>query len=133
MTPGAVGVLEGRQCAPGEALGRPHHPLESPSVAGSAVAVPGRDTARQQALNCASVKVGGQATFLQPPEVEEALLRLLHTVCVGGPFQIVSDVYAEELETFHLLHCSPVDVDRGVLPLLFPEVHDQLHCFVDVE
>ena len=23
---GAVGVLEGRQCAPGDALGRPHHP-----------------------------------------------------------------------------------------------------------
>ena len=27
----------------------------------------------------------------------------------------------------------PVDVDRGVLPLLFPEVHNHLLCFVDVE
>ena len=77
-------------------LGRPHHSLESPTVAGGAVAIPGGDTARQDALHCASVKVCegllGQAEFLQPPEVGEALLRLLyHTVCVGGPFQIVSD------------------------------------------
>jgi hypothetical protein len=60
----AVGVLEGRQCALGDTLGRPHHPLENPAVAGSAVAV-------------ASVKVGeglrGQDKFLQLPEVEEAL------------------------------------------------------------
>ena len=46
-----------------------------------------------------------QAKFLQPPEVEEVLLHILHhTVCVGGPFQFVSDVYAEELEAFNLLH-----------------------------
>ena len=25
VTPGAVDVLEGRQCAPGDAFGRPHH------------------------------------------------------------------------------------------------------------
>ena len=48
-----------------------------------------------------------------------------------GPFQIVSDVYTEDLEAFHLLHCVPVDVDGGVLPLLSPEVHDQLLCFVE--
>ena len=42
---------------------------------------------------------------------------------MGGPFQIVSDVYAEELKTFH----------QRVLPLLLPEVHDHLLCFVDVE
>ena len=53
---------------------------------------------------------------------EEVLLRRLHhTVCVGGPFQFVCDVYAEELKTFHLL------------PLLFPEVYDYLLCFVDIE
>ena len=96
VTSGAVGVLEGRQCVPGDALGRPYHPLESPAVAGSAVAVAGSDTARQGALNCASVKVSealwGQAKFIQPPEVEEVLFPLLHhTVCVAGPFQIVSD------------------------------------------
>ena len=72
--------------------GRPHHPLESPAVAGGAVAVPGGDTARQDALDCAPVKVcqglWPQATFFQPPEVEEVFLRLFHhTVCVGGPFQ----------------------------------------------
>ena len=67
VTSGTVGVLEGRQCAPGDALGRLHHPLESPAVVGGAVAVPGSDTARQDALNCAAVKVceglGGQAEF----------------------------------------------------------------------
>ena len=52
---------------------------------------------------------------------------------MGGPFQFVRDVYAEELRTFHLLHFCPIDVVSGVLPLLFPEVHDHLHCFVDVE
>jgi hypothetical protein len=70
-------VLEGRQCAPGDALGRPHYPLESPAVAGSAVAVP----AQKDALNGASVKMceglRGQATFPQPPEVEEAMLHLI--------------------------------------------------------
>ena len=97
------------------------------------VVVPGGDTTQQDAFNCASVKVCEgfrcQATFLQPPEVEEGLLRLLHhTVCVGLPFQFVSD-----LSAFHLPHCGHVDVDRGVLLLLFPGGHDQLLCFVDVE
>ena len=45
VTPGAVGVLDGGQCAPGDALARPHHPLESPAVADGAVAIPGGDTA----------------------------------------------------------------------------------------
>ena len=27
----------------------------------------------------------------------------------------------------------PIDVDRGVFPLLFPEVHNHLLSFVDVE
>ena len=38
---------------------------------------------------------------------------------MGGPFQIVSDVYAKELEAFHFLHCGPIDVDREMLS---PEV-----------
>ena len=59
---------------------------------GGAVAVPGGDTARQDALDCASVKVcecfWWQAAFLHSPEVEEALLHLLHqAVCVGEPIQ----------------------------------------------
>ena len=57
MTSRAVGVLEGRSFSPGDALGRPHHPLESLVVVGSAVAVPGSDTARHDALKCASAKV----------------------------------------------------------------------------
>ena len=60
---------------------------------------------------------------------------LPNTVCVGGPIQFVRDVYAEELKTYYPLHYCPVDVDvdGGVLPLLFPEVHDHLLCFIDVE
>ena len=57
VTLGAVGVLEDRQFAPGDTLGRPYHPMESPAVAGGAVSIPGGDTAQQDALNCASVKV----------------------------------------------------------------------------
>jgi hypothetical protein len=52
---------------------------------------------------------------------------------VGGPFKIVSDVYTKELEAFHLLLCDPVDVDRGVLPLLYHDVHHPLLRFVDVD
>ena len=57
VTWGAVGVLEGRYFAPGDVLGRPHHPLESPAVTGGAVAVPNGDTRRQDSLDCVSVKV----------------------------------------------------------------------------
>jgi hypothetical protein len=57
MVSGAVGVQEGSKFAPGNALGRPHHPLESFAVVGGAVTIPGSDTARQDALSCASVKV----------------------------------------------------------------------------
>ena len=57
VTSGGVGVLEGRRFAPGDALCRPHYPLESLTVVGGAVAVPGGHTARQHALDCASVKV----------------------------------------------------------------------------
>ena len=57
VTSCVVGVLEGREFAPGEALCRPHSPLESLTVEGGAVAVPGGDTARQDALDCASVEV----------------------------------------------------------------------------
>ena len=39
VTSGAVGVLEGRQCAPGDASGRSHHPLESLAVAGGSVGI----------------------------------------------------------------------------------------------
>jgi hypothetical protein len=42
--------------SPDDALCRPHHSLESLAVECDAIAVPGCDTARQDALNCASVK-----------------------------------------------------------------------------
>ena len=58
---------------------------------------------------------------------------LHHTICVDGPFQVVSDVHAEELEAFHPLHFGSVDMDGGVPPLLSPEVHDQLLGFVVFE
>ena len=45
VTLGAVGVLVGRYLAPGDALGTPHLPLVIPAVVGSAVAIPGGDTA----------------------------------------------------------------------------------------
>jgi hypothetical protein len=44
VTTGAVGVMEGGLCAPNDALGRPHHPLENPVVAGGAIAISGCDT-----------------------------------------------------------------------------------------
>ena len=70
----------------------------------------------------------------KPPEVEEVLLLLLyHAVCVKGPVQVVSDVHVQELKSFDLLYCGPVDVDRGALSLLSPEVHNQLFRFVVVE
>jgi hypothetical protein len=131
-------------CRSGDVLCRPHLPLEKLVVVGGAFAVPGGVTAQQDALDCASVKVCEglwvQATFLQPPEVEEVLLCL----CCCTFFTTLSvwvdhlrlemcDVYTEELEAFHLLHCGPVDMDRCMLPLLFPEIHYQLLCFVDVE
>jgi hypothetical protein len=114
------------------------NPLESAVVVDDTVSVPGGDTAQQDALIGVSVKVceglSGRVAFLQPPEVDEGLLCFLHyIVCVGGPFQIVSDVYTEELEDYHLLHCSPADVDTDVLSLLSPEIHDQLLPFVDIE
>ena len=78
VTSRVVSILEGRHCAPDDALGRPHHPLERPVVAGGVVAVPGDDTALQEALNCASVKAcRGQAEFLEPPKDTKAF-HLLH-------------------------------------------------------
>ena len=70
VTPDAVDVLEGRQCAPSDALDGLHYPL----VADDVIAVPGFDTARQDVLNGASVEVHeglrGKAEFLQPPGVK---------------------------------------------------------------
>ena len=87
VTPGTGG----QAVCPGDALGRPRHPLESPAAVDIAISVLGGDTARQDTLNCASVEVcvglRGQAKYLQPPEAEEAQLRLLHPPgCVNGPF-----------------------------------------------
>jgi hypothetical protein len=63
-------------------LGRSHYPLENPVIVDGAFAIPGGDTARQDALSGASVKVceglRGQDKCLQPPEIDEPLLRLLH-------------------------------------------------------
>ena len=45
----------------------------------------------------------------------------------------MSVMFMQRILTFHLLHYCPVDVDRGLLPLLFREVHEHLLCFVDIE
>ena len=50
---------------------------------------------------------------------------------MDGPFQVVSDVHAKELEAFHPLHS--LSMDGCVLPLLSPKVHNQLLRFVDFE
>jgi hypothetical protein len=52
---------------------------------------------------------------------------------LGGPFQIVSDVYGEELFTISTVAPVALNVDEGVLCLLSPEVPDQLFHFVDFE
>ena len=57
VTSGSVGVLEGRQCAPSDALGKSHHPLESPAVVDGAIAVPGGDRAQHDAPNGASIEI----------------------------------------------------------------------------
>ena len=76
--------------------------------ADSSITVPGSDTARQDALNGASVEVGeglrDQAEFLQHPGVVALLCLLHHTVWVYRPFQVVSAVHAEGLEAFHPVH-----------------------------
>jgi hypothetical protein len=77
---------------PVDVLGRLHHPLENPAVnpavVGGAVAVPGGDTARQDALNGASVRVLGA----KPNLFSLLRLKVHHTVWEGVPFQIVRDV-----------------------------------------
>ena len=45
------------RCPGGQVVCRPHYPLESLPVMGRAAAIPGSDTARQDALDCASVEV----------------------------------------------------------------------------
>ena len=76
----------------------------------------------------------GHDEFLQPPEVEEALLLLLHHgVSEVGTFRVLSDVHTKELEAFDPRLCGPVDMDGGVHPLLAPVVHHQLLGFVGVE
>ena len=57
MTSGGVGVLGAGSLPPVMRCKRLHHPLESLAVEGGVVAVPGSDSARQDALNYASVKV----------------------------------------------------------------------------
>ena len=52
-------------------------------------------------------------------------------VCVKNVISF-SDVDAEKLDALDLLHCSPIDVDGGVLVPLFPVVHGQLLCLADV-
>lgn len=82
---------------------------------------------RQDALDCASVKVEcfwWQFEFLQPPEVEEALLcRLHHAVCVVGPFQFVRDI---RRGTFYPLHYCGVTTMLLIHPQFSYHIHSTL-------
>ena len=126
VTSGAVDSLEGRQCAPGDTLGRPHHPLESPAVVNGAVAVPGGDTAQQDAFNGASVVV---FEVLTPSYISSAFFI---TLSVWMDHFRLSVMQAVELKYFHHVYCGPVNVDVGMFPLLSAEVHNQLLHFVDI-
>jgi hypothetical protein len=57
VTPGTVDVPEGMQCASGDALGGLHHPVESPVLAGGAIALPRSNIAQQNNLGGATVEV----------------------------------------------------------------------------
>ena len=66
--------------------------MESP-----AVALDGASLEMCEGFSC-------QDKFLHPPEVKDALLRLLrHAVIVKGVFHVLS----EEIEASHLLHYGP--------------------------
>ena len=50
-----------------------------------------------------------------------------------GPCWFVGDVDTKELEALNLLHCSPVDENRGVLDPPLPVVHNHLIYLDHVE
>ena len=57
QTPYPLDVLDGRECDTDDALGDFRHPLQCLPVEHCAVPIPGCDTAGQDALNGAAVKV----------------------------------------------------------------------------
>ena len=90
-----------------------HHPLESLSVVGGAVAVQGSDTARQDALNCAyvcQIKLKLQYIAFCPERFENAIF----TQCI---FKVI------QLDHFVFTHALPsnrmVLLGRIILPWLF--------------
>ena len=110
-----------------DALCRPHYPLESLTVVGGAVAVPGGDTARPDALDCASVKVcvfGDKPNFVSLLRLKRRCCAFFTTLSVWVDHFSLSVMCTLRNLTFHIFHYYPVDVDRGLLPLLFPEVHN---------
>jgi hypothetical protein len=88
---------------------------------GGIVAVPGSDTAQQDALNCASVKLCGSW----------GQFRLTTLSVWVDHFRLSVMCTPRNLKLFTFSAAVP-SVDRDVLPLLFPEVHNQLLRFVDV-
>ena len=50
-----------------------------------------------------------------------------------GPGQSVSDLHPQECGAADPLHCGVVDEEGGVTGLFFPEVNDDLFCFVDIQ
>ena len=77
--------------------------------------------------------LGAKPNFFSLLRLKRRCCAFFTTLSVDGPFQFLRDVYAEELKTLHPLHYCPINVNRGLLPLLFAEVHNHLLYFVDVE
>eukprot|EP00061_Rhincodon_typus_P016056 g44072.t1 len=85
-------------------------------VLGRAVAVLGQYVPGQYAFNGASVESSegphGHAKFPELHKEEEALLCLLECrTYVGSPGQVIGYCHSEELDAFHSLHLSSVNVD----------------------
>ncbi len=130
-TPPGVDVLEGGKLTSNNVVGSLHDPLQSFAVASGAVSKPSGDAADQDALHSAGVEgsedSGARSKLPQPSQEEEALMYLLkHCICVSGPYEILSNVNAEELKTVYLLHRCLVDGDGCVFSALSPEIHHQL-------
>ena len=138
LTPPVIGVLDVMELGPGDVLGCPYPPLWHFAVKGGAFAIPSSDADSHNALDGAAVELledsRTHAKYFQPLEGEEALPCPFHNcVCVCGPCEVLSDVYANELEALDLLHNSSVNMDGGVLSPLCTIVHGQLIGLTDIE
>lgn len=116
--PLGVKLLQAGQLAPGDVLGRAHHPFQRLTVHVGAAAVPGGEAACQEALNGALVEVPEDLWFqsesLESPQSVQSLLGLPdYSDGVGGPCQVLIDVDTQVFKGVHTLHRCAVDGDWG--------------------